>query len=178
MIGQQINFFFSPIDENIFLKEIHRRSDLIVTDKNEIVKSVDSSLLNNNSIFQVWIKKPSSKVYTTDKFISVDPRSEIIEYSRSISDSFFKRPTFHSKRINKDKRILEPGRIWAAMSYFDKEDKANKEKWFKDWFESYAKWIKNYCIKSNSIYKDYIGKDAYSGYKEGKYLIPDYYTWD
>src|SRR6266568_782341 len=93
MIGQQINFFFTPVDENMFLAEIKKRGDVIITDKNIPLDVQDASDLNNSSRRQVLIKSPKSKVYYSAHGFVDRERSEVIEYTRTTSASFFTPPS-------------------------------------------------------------------------------------
>jgi hypothetical protein len=91
MIGRQIRFFFTPIDENLFLAEMKPRGDALVTDTDVPIPVEDASSLNDNSHSQVWITSPNSRIYRPHGYIDRD-RSEVIEYSRSISLSYFTPP--------------------------------------------------------------------------------------
>jgi hypothetical protein len=121
MVGQQIRFFFTPIDENLFLADLKKRGDVIITGINEAIEPVTADTLNNHSYSQVWIKSPQSRISLNSNRIIDRDESEIIEYSRSISDIFYKRPTIQIYNIPEDKRTLKPGRLWAAMRFFDQK---------------------------------------------------------
>src|SRR6266849_10381599 len=90
MIGRQIRFFFTPIDENLFLEEVKKCGDIFITDKGENLGVPDSSFFNTKSISQILIKSSKSSIYISpNKFIDRN-KSEVIEYSRSVSNLFFK----------------------------------------------------------------------------------------
>lgn len=211
MLGKQIRFYLTPIDEALLFEEIKKNADSLVTEKNEPLNIVSPSDLNDKSISQAWIKSISSKLYfSANGFIDRD-KSEVIIYSRSISLSFFKPPKVENKslkpfRLSKDLNvqvmykgklirewdlndeqliemrsnvknrwdrepsILDSGRLWMSIRYFEDDMTIEKDKWVIDWYDSYVKWIKKNCRLSKN--KDsYIGEDAYKKYKDRTLVI-------
>src|SRR4030095_11520630 len=108
-------------------------------------------------------RSPKSKIYLSPTgAINIDNRSEIIDYMRSLFDVSLQSPLQDEK---KDTPILKPGRFWASMKYLENKTFRNKENWFKEWYDSYIKWIKSHTRLS--IDKGYyIGEEAYKSYKE------------
>ena len=158
MIGKQISYFFTQVDESLFIKEIEKFGGILVTYKNLNVKSKEIIKYD-----QLWIKSSNSKIHLSNGIIERD-KSEVIEYSRSLK--------------NESQGTIEAGRLWAAMKYSNGETFVEKEIWFKNWYNSYVKWIKNYSkLSTDKGY--YIGQDAYILYKAKKYVMkagPKYFV--
>lgn len=174
MTGKQIRFFFTATDEDRFFQEIEKRDDVFITDKNLELGIPKIKSLNENFQTQIWIKSHKSHIYMNSNGYIDRDKSDVIEYSRSITEAFFKSryPNLKEQITSEDRKYLRNGRLWIAMKYLnhDKDDFIEKANWFKDWYSIYAKWIKKYC-RLNKDKNYYMGEDAFKAYKEGKIII-------
>lgn len=155
-MGRQICFFIAESDEEEFVRFVFESNDFIVSPRNQklTLKSILDSTYQDLSKYYIVTANSCINQFSSG---IIDPTiSDVIEFKRS--------------RIEKDNKTFY-WRLWAEFKYYDEDGEVIlKEKWFRNKFDSYRKWIKkNYRISKDKDF--YIGDGAFKLYNEGN-LIP------
>lgn len=166
-MGNQIGFFCINEDEMEFIEHITNQGGLLVDSKNQEINSellkktpiYTSKGLNPAPMLKFYIVFDKSKISVSETGFIEPLYSDVIEFSRSTIS--FKNNEYY----------VDPGRIWAEFTYYDRNGKlVKKEKFLKEKYNHYKTWIRgNFKLNKDKDY--FIGSETYRLYKENGYRM-------
>jgi hypothetical protein len=145
-MSRQISFFFSPKDEELFIKYL-RENDIVFLDKR--ANEFDKEHLLSSDELSFYLTFSGANIEKSDEFVE-QISSEIIKYSR----------------CKTSKRSIEPGRLWLKLKYWNSENElVEKNQEINHIYSKLVKWIKKNSKISICKYY-YIGTNAFNLYSQ------------